>query len=185
MTTLPEASELDGLVLRRWVPGEVEPLHEAVLASLEHLRPWMSWARFEPMTLQQRVALVDQRDREWREGGEVVMAMWRDGVVVGGCGLIPRIAPGGLEIGYWVHVGHVGHGIATTAARALTDLAFTVDGIDRVEIHHDVANRASRRVPEKLGYALRAETAVPDQPLSPGEVGRDCIWQMTKDEWAP
>ena len=26
--------------------------------------------------------------------------------VTGGCGLIARIGPGGLEIGYWLHPGH-------------------------------------------------------------------------------
>ena len=183
MRRLPGVTERDGLLLRRWVPSEVEALHEAVVANVEHLRPWMSWARFEPMTLAQRTTMLEQRDREWREGGEAMMAMWRNGVVVGSCGLHPRVGPGALEIGYWVHGDHVGQGIATTAARVLTDLAFTVEGIERVEIHHDVANRASRRIPEKLGFALLTDTAAPDEPLSPGETGRDCIWQMTRAAW--
>lgn len=183
MAPLPERTELDGIVARRWEPGDVEALHQALLANLDHLRPWMSWARFEPLTLAQRAEMVDRWDREWRKGGEVVMGIWREEALVGGCGLMPRIGPGALEIGYWVHVDHQGQGIATTAARALTGLAFTVDGIQRVEIHHDANNHASRRVPEKLGYTLVTTTATPDDPLSPGEAGRDWLWQITRADW--
>ena len=45
-----------------------------------------------------------------------------------------------------------GSGYATELSAALTDLAFTVDGIELVEIHHDAANVRSAAVPAKLGY---------------------------------
>jgi len=47
--------------------------------------------------------------------------------------------------------------------------AFTVPDIERVEIHHDKANAASRRVPEKLGFVLVEE--VPDAKLAPNDIG--------------
>src|SRR5438093_1311993 len=89
----------------------------------------------------------------------------------GGChacrgrGLHRRIGPGGLEIGYWVHVDHVGHGYATTAAGALTTLAFEDPAITHVEIHVEPANAASNRVPEKLGFELVGKKRVePEAP---------------------
>lgn len=54
--------------------------------------------------------------------------------VVGGCGLHGRMGPDGLEVGYWVHVDRGSRGLATAAARALTDAAFAIDGIEHVQI---------------------------------------------------
>ena len=64
-------------------------------------------------------------------------------VLAGGAGLMARIGPGGLEIGYWVHAGHVRRGLATAATSALIAEAFTLPGITRVEIRHDELNTAS------------------------------------------
>jgi Acetyltransferase (GNAT) domain len=71
--------------------------------------------------------------------------------VVGSCGLMRRIGPGGLEIGYWLHPAYTGRGLATTAVAALMGQAFTLEDIDRVEIVHDAANTASGGVPVGWG----------------------------------
>ena len=83
-------------------------------------------------------------------------------------------APGAdaLEIGYWLRPGFVGRGIVTTAARLLTTAAFTVDGIERVEIWHGPANTASGAVPARLGFSVV------------GEVDGDRVWRTTREEWA-
>lgn len=183
MEPLPEETELDGVVVRRWVPADASALHDAVLANVEHLRPWMAWIRFEPMTVPERCSLIAEWEQAWRDGGDIVLGIWRDGQVVGGCGLHRRVGPGGLEIGYWVHVDHIGQGIATTAARAVTDLAFTAADIDRVEIHHDVANETSSRIPEKLGYLVIDDVASPRDEAAPAETGIDRVWRTTRSQW--
>jgi ribosomal-protein-serine acetyltransferase len=86
-----------------------------------------------------------------------------------------------LEIGYWVHVDHVGRGLATELSAALTDTAFTVDGIERVEIHHDRANVRSGAVPARLGFTLMGEH--PAVRRAPAEEGVDCAWSVTRAEW--
>lgn len=171
-------------MLRRWTVDDAPALHEAVLASVEHLRPWMAWVAHEPMTLAERRGRIATWDEAWRAGGDVVYGAWRDGVVVGGSGLHRRIGEGGLEIGYWVHVDHVGQGVATAVARAATAAAFTVAGIDRVEIHHDVANRASGRVPDKLGYEQIGDGPTVRGEQAPAETGIDRIWRTTCATWA-
>lgn len=90
-----------------------------------------------------------------------------------------RIGPGGLEIGYWVHVAHTGRGVATAAAAAITAAAFTLPGIDRVEIHHDVLNLASGRVPAKLGYTDTG-TGPSAAELAPGDSGTSRVWRITR-----
>lgn len=160
---------------------DAEGLHAAITASVEHLRPFMPWIAFEPLALEARVELLQRRRTEWDEGVGFGFGMFVDDAVVGGCGLHARIGHGGIEIGYWVHVDHVGRGIATRAARLLTDAAFSMDHIDHVEIHHDKANVASRRVPERLGFAIVREVA--DGVSAPGDCGTSTEWRIDRGSW--
>jgi len=169
------------MVLRLWGAEDVAAMAAAVSESLEHLRPWMPWAVEEPRTTESRRKLVADFERAWDAGGDAVYGAFHDGVVVGGCGLHRRGGPSVLEIGYWVHVDHTGEGLATEMAAALTEAAFGTEGIERVEIHHDRANRASRAVAERLGFTFVGER--PDAVAAPGEEGVDCTWAMTRDEW--
>lgn len=178
---LPERVEAPGLSLRRWLTSDVDALSAVVEANLEHLRPWMPWIAFEPLSRAERIELGRTWEERWLEGGDVTFAIELDGVIVGSAGLHRRQGPGTLEIGYWVDARHTGRGIATKAAAALTEAALGVPGTTRVEIHHDKANAASARVPAKLGYELVGETA--DEPSAPGEVGIDCCWRMTAERW--
>jgi RimJ/RimL family protein N-acetyltransferase len=159
----------------------VPALQAAVTASIEHLRPWMPWAADEPVSLAQRRALVRRWRRVWLEGGDTIMGIFDGDEVVGGTGLHRRPGPGGLEIGYWIHVERTGRGYATRAARLLTTAAFTVPGINFVEIHHDAANQRSGAVPRRLGYTYVGAT--PDAVTAPGEQGLDCRWRVTRDDW--
>ncbi len=181
MERLPDTIASPRLTLRRWVAADAADLSAAITANLEHLRPWMPWISAEPMSLVQRLALIEQWKTEWEGGGDVVIGAFLDGVVVGSTGFHRRRGPGALEIGYWVHVDHTRQGHATEIAASLTNVAFTVPGIERVEIHHDKANIASAGVPRTLGYTYAGEAL--DAVSSPGEVGIDCRWVMHRQRW--
>lgn len=169
------------LVLRRWRVRDARGLQQAVASSIEQLRPWMPWVAREPLSLRERRHLVRHWRREWRRGGDLALALFLDGKVAGSCGLHRRIGRGGLELGYWVHTAYAGRGLATRAAAGLATLAFGPLEMARVEIHHDRANLASRRVPEKLGFALLGEE--PSAVDAPGETGISCIWRMERHRW--
>lgn len=109
------------------------------------------------------------------------MGVFVSGQVAGGCGLHHRVGHGGLEIGYWTHPSFLRQGIASRATRTLTAAAFTIPEITHVEIHHDKANEASAGVPRKLGYHLAEE--VPDEPEAPAELGIECRWRVTREQW--
>ena len=75
-----------------------------------------------------------------------------------------------------MHVDHIGKGIATEMAAALTTAAFTVAGIEYVS--RSTTTRPTSRargVPRHLGYTYVDES--PDGITSPGEVGVDCRWR--------
>lgn len=170
------------LVIRPWEVDDVDVLAEAVTRSVEHLRPWMSWIQFEPMTRGDRIDLIRRKAEERRAGTDVMLGiLTHDGSVIGGTGFHPRIGDDGLEIGYWIGVDVVRRGYASEAAAALTSAAFTLPGIDRVEIHHDRANEGSRRVAERLGFAFVEERR--DTVKAPREVGLEWIWRMERDRW--
>jgi RimJ/RimL family protein N-acetyltransferase len=180
---LPERIEGDGVLVRRWLIDDAEALQRAIDESSEHLRPWMPWMEAAPQSPEQRRAMLAEWEREWLEGGDVRFGAFVKNQVAGSCGLHRRRGPGVLEIGYWIHAAFLRRGLATTVARLLTDAAFSVPGITRVEIHHDKANVASAGVPRRLGYEFVGEQ--PNVQPAPGEVGSDYVWRVERDQWSP
>jgi len=129
--------------------------------------------------------LADARDHlercetDWAGGTAFQYLILDSGTPAGSAGLMARIGPGGLEIGYWIHPQHIGRGVATAAAAVLTEAAFALPGIDHVEIEHDVLNLASERVPTKLGYChvqTRRSRFEPD----PADSGTSKVWRITR-----
>jgi RimJ/RimL family protein N-acetyltransferase len=151
--------ETERLVLRCWSPADAALLKEAVDASLDHLRPWMPWANEEPTDLDSRVALLREFRAKFDLGQEFVYGIFDAGEsrVLGGTGLHMRSGSSDArEIGYWIHADHIGKGLATESTAALTNVAFVVDGVSRVEIRCDPANVRSAAVPAKLGFIHEA-----------------------------
>jgi RimJ/RimL family protein N-acetyltransferase len=172
-----ERLEHDGVRLRRWRDDDIDSVLRVVTESLDHLAPWMPWAAggYGP---DDAAAFVERSLADWRKGTAYNYAIIAaDDAIVGSCGLMARIGAGGLEIGYWLHPGYTGRGIATRAAAALTAEAFRI-GADRVEIVHDAANERSGAVPRRLGFVEVARRRPPQQPVTSAEVGEDVIWRL-------
>jgi RimJ/RimL family protein N-acetyltransferase len=174
----PDRIDLGGVVLRRWTHADVPALTAAAQESLDHLQPFMSWATPEQTTEAAFHEFVDATTARAADGSEAVFGVFdaTTGAVLGGCGLHDRLpVPGGLEIGYWLHVDATGRGLMTHIAGHLTQLALGWPGITRVEIHCDRANLRSAAVPQRLGYRLdRIEPS--DRPLAPADTGEHMIW---------
>jgi RimJ/RimL family protein N-acetyltransferase len=172
------------LVLRCWEPTDAPALHEAILASLATLKPWMSFVQEEPGPPEEKVGRLRRlrasfdRDEDYpygifpREGTEV----W------GGTALHPRIGPGGLEIGYWIHAGRLGKGYVTESTAALTRVAFAVFGAERVEIRCAPGNAASAAVPQRLGFRHEA-TLARRHPGPDGTMLDLMVWTLWAEEF--
>ncbi|WP_319560748.1 GNAT family N-acetyltransferase [Marispirochaeta sp.] len=58
------------------------------------------------------------------------------------------------EIGYWLSKDQQGQGIMTRAAQRLCEIAFSELGMNRVQIKCAVGNKASKKIPKRLGFLL-------------------------------
>jgi RimJ/RimL family protein N-acetyltransferase len=104
-------------------------------------------------------------------------------VIAGSCGLMARIGPGGMEIGYWVHRDYVRRGLATASTAALTSAAFALPDIDRVEIVHDELNGPSEAVPRKLGFTRAGQRTLDFVPEA--GTGLGIVWRLDRPAVAP
>lgn len=177
-TTPPERLVGERVVLERATVAHLEGMQAALELSHPELTTWMDWAGDEPQTRDATREFLQSRGPAWEAGSEYGFAVTdpTTSEVIGMCGLMRRIGEGGLEIGYWVRSDRAGRGVATEAARLLTEAALSLPDIDHVEIHHDEANAASGRVPDKLGYTLVERQSV--EPQNPGEVGVSLVWRL-------
>jgi ribosomal-protein-serine acetyltransferase len=176
----PEVIDAGPAVLRRWRTADLDAASEAVFASLEHLRPWMPWAVDFSRASQAEFLIGSERD--WRSGAAFNYAILTDGAIAGSAGLMARIGPGGLEIGYWVHQAYTRRGLATASSAALVDQAFALPGIERVQIVHDELNVASGGIPRKLGFTQIERRPLDHKPLA--GTGMGVVWELTRAQWA-
>lgn len=160
--TPPETVPTAVVDLVRWRPEWAPSLASAVEASLAELAPYMPWAT-PTYGLADARTYIDGSIADWDAGTNWNYAIvTRAGEVVGSTGLMTRLGPGVLEIGYWLHTGHVGRGYATAVAQTLATVGLAQPGIETVVIRHDAANVASGRVAEKAGFIRIGSVDVAD-----------------------
>ena len=167
------------LVLRCWNPEDAPLLEEAVLSSLDHLRPWMPWVQQEPESIDVRRERLRRFRGQFDLNLDFVYGIFSkdETRVIGGTGLHTRQGPEIREIGYWIREDSVNSGYATETAAALTRVAFEVEGVPRVEIRCDTRNTFSARIPQILGFTL--EQTIPD-----GQQNRDLmIWGLRLEDY--
>ena len=162
--------------LRRYREDDLDAVFQAVTDSLDHLRPWMPWAA--GYTRQTAWEFLTASALRWDDGSEFNYVIVTEGTLAGGCGLMSRVGPGGLEIGYWVRQGYTRRGLATAASAALVEQAFRLPGVERVEIVTDELNLASAGVPQKLGFTQAGRRPL-DPPPAAG-TGLGVVWRLAR-----
>ena len=170
----PERIDVGDVALRRDAVDDAASIAGAVSDNLEHLRPWMPWANEENATVEAQRARLESMTKNWDAGEDYEFMAERNGACIGVFGLHRRVGPGAIEIGYWLTEQMTGYGIATACTAALTKAGLDLDDVDRVEIHCDVANERSQKIPERLGYRL--DRVEDDEIEAPGEIGRSMVW---------
>lgn len=171
----PERIDLGDIVLRRWQPGDLSARFEAITKSYSAMHPWMEWLA-ERATLARQRAFGASVAVSWpaADGGCHYGIFDGSGAVVGAIGLHDDVGAPALAIGYWCHIDYTGRGFITRSASRLTDVALSLPGVERVEIHCDEANLRSAAVARRLGYRL--DRVEPRPVRAPAESGRGMVW---------
>jgi RimJ/RimL family protein N-acetyltransferase len=177
MTPLHWPDEIDageGVVLRRPDPIDAEAITQAIVDSLDELRPWMPWAQEPPDVDQQavRLAIVGE---SFAAGGDAAYTVFLGDDVIGTVGIHDRVEPDAREIGYWLRTGWTGRGLMTRAVAALAKAAFDA-GVERIEIHCDEANRRSAAIPRRLGFTHVA--TIEEARTAPADTNRTMVWEL-------
>lgn len=105
--------------------------------------------------------MVKILNHEARAGRSMSFAIWQGGNLIGQIslgGIIYGAMRGG-HIGYWIDRNYANRGYTTKAVEMLTQYAFEVLRLHRVEINLRPENASSRRVAEKAGYVFEGERA--------------------------
>jgi RimJ/RimL family protein N-acetyltransferase len=143
-----------GIVLREWHRSDI-PALVAAIDGLEG-RHWLQSIP-DPYTPADAEQYISFTRTQLTAGAAAELAILVDGTLAGAVGLRlvgPDGGAGSGEIGYWVAATMRGRGVASTAARLLSDFGFETLGLRRIELNAAVANIASRRVAEKAGFEL-------------------------------
>lgn len=108
--------------------------------------PWIEETRGEAAAGRKLVAAVQRRD---------------DGAFLGCVEIDMSHGPGLGVLGYWIGRPYWGAGVASEAAKAMVEIAFSRLGLERIEAVALPANRRSIGVLEKLGLRLVGEREEP------------------------
>lgn len=181
--------ETPRLVIRCYHPEDAQSLVDAMAAGTEHLVPWLPWASFEPVPLDEKIALLRSfrakfdLDEDYVYGAFERAPGTQPPRLLGGTGIHLRIGPAAGEIGYWVRAGEERRGLATEMAAAMTRVGFALRKFRRMAIHCDVRNVRSAAVPARLGYRLEGTLrGGADHGAAPR--GDLHVFGMTHDEFA-
>jgi RimJ/RimL family protein N-acetyltransferase len=149
--------ETERLLLRRFVPGDLDPLY-AVYRDPEVRR------YFPEGTL----SYAETREElEWFLNGHPdhpQLGLWATLLkpahqFIGRCGLLPCTIDGRaeVEVAYMIAKEYWGQGLGTEAAQAVLDYGFERLGLARLICLIDAGNRASIRVATKIGMTFEKE----------------------------
>ena len=137
--------------LRLFEERDATELHSLIEVNRKQLARWLPWAATQ--TLEDTQEYIEHgRDQAFRDEA-LQLALVRDGRIAGAIGCVSLDwANGSTSIGYWLGEEFQGRGTMSDAVRALTDHAFRVWELNRVQIRVASDNRRSRAIPERVGF---------------------------------
>jgi len=171
----------EGVTMRLFEARDALMLHVAIAENREHLKQWFPWPDQHK---------GEKEALEWIQGvlarfaknDGFDAAVFVDGQFAGVCGMHnPDRINNLASMGYWLAERFTGRGVMTRCVAHMLDHFFGVEGLQKIEIHCAEANRASRAIPERLGFVQEA-TLRRSLTVQKQKVPR-VIYGMLDDEW--
>jgi RimJ/RimL family protein N-acetyltransferase len=162
------AGSAPALLLRPWEDGDVAALVEAYQDPALHL-----WTNQTVSNEEDAARWLEARRRGWAVGDRPSFAVLEEPAGQDGSRPVAHVVlkktdPTGpaAEVGYWTAARARGRGVASRALGALSAWAFetfAAEGLQRLDLLHQVDNAASCRVAEKCGFTF-AQVLPPNPP---------------------
>lgn len=185
--------ETPRLIVRPYEIDDAQQLFDAVNNARDALLPWLPWARTEHREIASSINFVSGQMLKLKKplpADGVALGVFdkASGELLGGTGFHDlRRDTACVEVGYWVRGDRHNQGVCTEATAHWLSRIFTPQdqgglGLRRVRIFCSADNKASSRVPEKLG--LRAELMQRGDYYVPHHGVTDRLgWGVMHDEW--
>ncbi len=150
---LPAEITVDNEIgLRRSFDTPHEELHALIQQNLDHLGPFMFWAKPEYDVAGVR-AFMEMKRKAWNESGEHAYSIYYKSELAGSVGVRGFESPvRAATFGYWLSARMQGKGIMTRSVSALLKLVFIEHNMNQAIIHAAPHNTRSRAIPERLGF---------------------------------
>lgn len=182
----PDSHSSEGFLIRSYREGDGPLMRDAVIASYEHLKPWMPWAT-DSQTEAEAEQLVRGFRARWLLAEEFVIGVFApDGSrLLGGCGFHLREGPLSTrcaEIGMWIRAESAGRGLGTDVLRALLRWGFSEWPWERLSWRCDARNIGSVRVAEKVGMLLEGTLRGQEADVDEGRRDTSC-YAALRGEW--
>lgn len=156
-TEIPYKIVTPRLVIRCYTVEDTPLLQKSINESIDHLKPTMPWAWYEPESYNHKRERVKLFIERFDAGEDFTMGIFypNEKEILGSTGFHHRIEGNACEIGYWINANHVRKGIANEATRALIKVGFEIKKMDRLEIRCDPDNFPSAHIAKKNGFTFR------------------------------
>lgn len=140
------------ITIRPYQIEDAPALHEAAIASVAEIQPFMPWCH-AGLTVQHARAWIEKQVAAFESltAFEFVI-VGEDGSFLGSCGVneINALRRRG-NLGYWVRTSASGRGVATAAIQQVVRWVFENTDLDKLEVVISTRNPASIRAAEKAG----------------------------------
>ncbi len=156
-------------------------LLKRVQENRQYLRQWLSWVSDEKKDIEDFIQeTIQQRERNLG----IQMGIFFEDNIIGMIGHHQIAWRNKItSLGYWLARDFTGKGIMTKACKAIIDYSFNELNLNRIEIGAAVENKASRAIPERLGFKLegilRQREWLYDHFVDHAQYG------LLKEEWRP
>jgi RimJ/RimL family protein N-acetyltransferase len=184
LLALPTALTGTQASLHAYTDADAAGIRDCVLASREHLAPWMPWVKDWDDPLQGE-RYVRKMQAQWikREDFVFIIRDRATGAFAGACGLHePDWSVPKFMIGYWISPAFQGKGLVTEATRLLVRFGFEHLQAQRLSITCDAANVRSANVPQRAGFTQEAYICN-ERRNAAGVLSDTLLFGLTREDW--
>ncbi|MBY0009372.1 GNAT family N-acetyltransferase [Paenibacillus typhae] len=171
----------DELVLKLLMPEHGRQMFALVERSRLRLRQWLPWV--DGVSEQAHITtFIKNAVKQGSDNGGFTAGLWVRGELAGIIGYheIDWLSRS-VGIGYWLGEGYEGYGYMTSACRVFVDYALLEMELNRIEIRCATGNKASRAIPERLGFVF--EGVLRQSEKLPHGYVNHAVYGLLRSEW--